>query len=455
MILSFAHIAANILPHKNQHQLFQKNSRKKMTNVAIIGLQWGDEGKGKIVDFLADQFDAVVRFQGGHNAGHTIKVGDKTYKLNLLPSGVIRDKFSVIGSGVVVDPAALFNEIEKIALLGINITPQKLNIADNCSLILSIHSQLDQLLEAQKGEKKIGTTGRGIGPAYEDRAGRRAIRICDLFDEKSLRERLESTLFYHNLLRKSLGVAEVSVEEIIAELAPIKDKLLPFVKPSYEILQKLSACKHVMFEGAQGALLDVSFGTYPFVTSSNILAGQVALGSCLGANGLSKTLGVLKAYTTRVGSGPFPTELNDATGEFLRVEGGEVGTVTGRNRRCGWFDAALVRHTLQLSAVKEISLTKLDVLDKLEKIKVCVAYQIDGEHYEYLPQSIHLWSKITPIYEEFDGWMANTSKAKSFAELPKNAQNYIKKIEELCGVKVAILSNGAKREETIVINEII
>ena len=426
-----------------------------MANVAIIGLQWGDEGKGKIVDFLADQFDAVVRFQGGHNAGHTIKVGDKTYKLNLLPSGVIRDKFSVIGSGVVIDPIALFNEIEKIAVLGISITPEKLNIADNCCLILSVHSEIDQLLEAQKGSKKIGTTGRGIGPAYEDKTGRRAIRICDLFNEKVLRERLEALLFYHNLLRKSLNVAEVSVVELLAELAPIKEKIAPFIKPSYEILQKLSACKNVMFEGAQGALLDVNFGTYPFVTSSNTLAGQVALGSCMGADALTKTLGVLKAYTTRVGSGPFPTELEDETGEFLRIEGGEVGTVTGRNRRCGWFDAALVRHVIKLSASKEIALTKLDVLDKLPKIKICVAYKIDGQRYEYLPQSIDLCEKIEPIYEEFDGWMQSTSTAKSIADLPINAQKYLKKIEELCEVKIAILSNGPKRDETIIVSKII
>jgi len=426
-----------------------------MANVAIIGLQWGDEGKGKIVDFLADQFDAVVRFQGGHNAGHTIKVGDKTYKLSLLPSGVIRDKFSVIGSGVVVDPVALFSEIKKISEAGINITPAKLNIADNCCLILSIHRELDQFLEEHKGEKKIGTTGRGIGPAYEDKAGRRAIRICDLYNEKTLRDRLESLLFYHNLLRKSLNVTEVKIDDLMSELSQIKERIAPYVKPAYEIFQTLSACKNVMFEGAQGALLDVNFGTFPFVTSSNTLAGQVSLGSCLGADALTKTLGVLKAYTTRVGSGPFPTELNDATGEFLRIEGNEVGTVTGRNRRCGWFDAALVRHVIKLSFAKEIALTKLDVLDKMPKIKICVAYKIDGKRYEYLPQSIDLCEKIEPIYEEFDGWMQSTSKAKSLSDLPINAQKYLKKIEELCEVKIAILSNGAKRDETIIVSKIL
>jgi len=426
-----------------------------MTNVAIIGLQWGDEGKGKIVDFLADQFDAVVRFQGGHNAGHTIKVGDKTYKLSLLPSGLIRNKFSVIGSGVVVDPIALFSEIKKIVEAGIEISPEKLNIADNCCLILSVHRELDQLLEAQKGNNKIGTTGRGIGPAYEDKAGRRAIRICDLFDKKTLRERLENLLFYHNLLRKSLNVVEIKVETLIAELNEIKDQIAPFVKPSYEIYQKLHICKNVMFEGAQGALLDVNFGTYPFVTSSNTAAGQVALGSCLGADSLTKTLGILKAYTTRVGSGPFPTELDDEIGEFLRVEGCEVGTVTGRNRRCGWFDAALVRHAIRLSAAKEIALTKLDVLDKLEKIKICTAYKIDGKTYEYLPQAVHLWQKIEPVYEEMAGWKTSTTSVKSFIDLPENAKKYIKKIEELCGVKISILSNGPKREDSIILNKIL
>jgi adenylosuccinate synthase len=423
-----------------------------MTNTAIIGLQWGDEGKGKIVDFLADKFDAVVRFQGGHNAGHTIKVGDKTYKLSLLPSGIIRGKFSVIGSGVVVDPIALFSEIQKIEEAGIKITSQNLAVADNACLILSVHRELDQLLESKKGEKKIGTTGRGIGPAYEDRAGRRAVRICDLLDEKVLNERLENLLFYHNLLRKSLGGEETTVAKIIAELAPIREKLLSFAKPVFEISKKLSACKNVMFEGAQGALLDVTYGTYPFVTSSNTMAGQIALGSCLGVADLHKTIGILKAYTTRVGSGPFPTELTDEIGNFLRIEGKEVGTVTGRDRRCGWFDAVLVRQAVQLSSVKEVALTKLDVLDKLEKIKICVGYKIDGQAYDYLPQAIHLWEKIEPVYEEFDGWIESTIGAKSLVELPKKAQEYIKKIENLCGVKASIVSTGPKREETIIVN---
>ncbi len=422
-----------------------------MSNTAIIGLQWGDEGKGKIVDFLADKFDAVVRFQGGHNAGHTIKVGNQTYKLNLLPSGVIRKKFSVIGSGVVVDPIALFKEIAKIEEAGIKITKENLVVADNACLILSVHSQLDQLLESKKGAKKIGTTGRGIGPAYEDRAGRRAIRVCDLADIKNLRERLENLLFYHNLLRQSLGEEIVTVDQIISELEPIRELLLSYSCSAYEISKKL-ATKKVMFEGAQGALLDVSFGTFPFVTSSNIMAGQVALGSCLGVADLHKTVGVLKAYTTRVGSGPFPTELNNEIGEFLRIEGNEVGTVTGRNRRCGWFDAALVRQAIQLSSVKEIALTKMDVLDKLEKIKICVAYKIDGKLYDYLPQAGYMWEKIEPVYEEIDGWKSSTVGAKSLNDLPKNALLYIKKIEELCLVKAVIISTGPGRDDTILVS---
>ena len=422
-----------------------------MTNTAIIGLQWGDEGKGKIVDFLADKFDAVVRFQGGHNAGHTIKVGDKTYKLSLLPSGVIRGKFSVIGSGVVVDPVALFAEIEKIENAGIKIAQENLAIADNACLILSIHRELDCLLEESKGDKKIGTTGRGIGPAYEDRAGRRAIRICDLYDETHLKDRLENLLFYHNLLRKSLGAKEVSVADLLAELVQVRSKILSYALPAFEISKKLTQAKAVMFEGAQGALLDVSYGTFPFVTSSNTMAGQIALGSCLGVADLHKTIGILKAYTTRVGSGPFPTELNCEIGKFLRIEGNEIGTVTGRDRRCGWFDAPLVRQAIQLSSVKEIALTKLDVLDKLEKIKICIAYKIDGKTYDYLPQSPNLWSKIEPVYEEIEGWMEVTASAKSINQLPVKARNYIKRIEELCQVKAAIISTGPKREETILL----
>lgn len=422
-----------------------------MVNTAIIGLQWGDEGKGKIVDFLSDNFSAVVRFQGGHNAGHTIKVDDKVYKLSLLPSGIIRGKFAVIGSGVVLDPIALFNEIEAVSKNGIVVDENNLNIADNVCLILSIHKDWDQYLEEQKGNNKIGTTGRGIGPAYEDKAGRRAIRICDLFDDKILRERLEGLLFYYNILRRGIGIEEINFDKIFNELILIRDRLKKFAHPAFEIAQKLRKDnQQIMFEGAQGALLDVGYGTYPFVTSSNTIAGAVATGSCLGVADLHKTLGILKAYTTRVGSGPFPTELNDEIGEFLRVEGGEIGTVTGRNRRCGWFDAALVRQAVLLSSAKTVVLTKLDVLDKLEKIKICVAYDIDGKRYEYFPSSISLQAKAKPIYEEVEGWNCKTAGAKSLEELPQKALDYIKRIEELCGVKVEIISTGAKREQTII-----
>ncbi|MBL6664887.1 MAG: adenylosuccinate synthase [Rickettsiales bacterium] len=425
-----------------------------MSNIAIIGLQWGDEGKGKIVDVLSDKFDAVIRFQGGHNAGHTIKVEDKTYKLSLLPSGLVRNKFSVIGSGVVVDPVALFKEIESAEALGLKISHENLAIADNCALILSVHRELDNLLESQKGDKKIGTTGRGIGPAYEDRCGRRSLRICDLLDEKILHERLKNLLFYHNLLRKSLGANEVNVEDVISELAPIKDRLLKFAKPSFEIAQILKSKNNVMFEGAQGALLDVAFGTFPYVTSSHTMSGQVALGSCLGVGDLDKTLGILKAYTTRVGFGPFPTELKNELGKFLQVEGGEVGTVTGRDRRCGWLDVVLVRQAIQLSNVKEIVLTKLDVLDKLETIKICVAYEIAGKQYDYLPANCAAWERIKPIYEEVEGWNCETVGAKSLSDLPQKALDYIARIEELCDVKVSIVSTGPKREETIVVSDI-
>ena len=423
-----------------------------MKNTAIIGLQWGDEGKGKIVDFLSDNFDAVVRFQGGHNAGHTIKVGDQTFKLSLLPSGIIRGKFSVIGSGVVVDPIALFSEIEKIENAGIKITPENLAIADNCCLILSVHRELDQLLELQKGDNKIGTTGRGIGPAYEDKVGRRALRICDLRDQEVLKNRIENLLFYHNLLRQSLGAKKVELNDILQELKPIQNKILDFTKSSYDIAKNLKEMQAVMFEGAQGALLDVSFGTYPFVTSSNTIAGQIALGSCLGIAEIHKTIGILKAYTTRVGSGPFPTELHDEIGEFIRIEGNEVGTVTGRNRRCGWFDAVLIKQVINLSSIKEVALTKIDVLDKLDKIKICIGYKINGIEFDYLPQSIELWSKIEPIYIEMQGWKQSTVGIESRDKMPKLALDYIAKIENLCGVKVSIISTGPKRNETIIVN---
>jgi adenylosuccinate synthase len=430
-------------------QEFHFTTKIIMTNTAIIGLQWGDEGKGKIVDFLANDFDAVVRFQGGNNAGHTIKVANNTYKLSLLPSGIIAGKLCIIGSGVVLDPVALFNEINKVQQSGIEVSKNNLLIASNCPLILSLHRSLDILLEEQKGNKKIGTTGRGIGPAYEDKVGRRALLISDLFCHATTMERLQNLVFYHNLIRSGLNVEPIKIDAIIQELEPIKQQLLSFVESPFEIAKTL-VNKKILFEGAQGALLDISYGTYPFVTSSNTMAGQIALGSCLGVDSLHKTLGILKAYTTRVGSGPFPSELNNDIGEFLRQEGAEFGTVTGRNRRCGWFDVALVKQAIQLCSVKEVALTKLDVLDKLPIIKIVTGYKINGKQYDYLPQNPQLWQNIEPIYQQFEGWQSSTKGLTSFNNLPKQAINYLKTIESLCSVKISIISTGPSRNETII-----
>ena len=428
------------------------NNNNNANNTAIIGLQWGDEGKGKIVDYLADKFNSVIRFQGGNNAGHTIKVGNKTFKLSVLPSGVVQGKFSVIGSGLVVDPVALFKEIDAIKDQGVDINPANLVIANNVCLILSVHREVDQLLEQQKGEAKIGTTGRGIGPAYEDKMGRRSIRLADLFDDQILHNRLENLLFYHNLLRKSLNASEVKIDDLLAEISSIKDRIKPFAMEPYEIAQKLSSLTPIMFEGAQGALLDIDYGTFPFVTSSNTMSGQVTLGSCLGVADLHQTLGILKSYTTRVGSGPFPTELDDEIGQHLASKGQEIGTVTGRNRRCGWLDACLLRYIVKLSNVKEVALTKLDVLDDLEIIKICTGYKIDNKVIDYLPQSQDLWSKITPIYEEFPGWQQSTYGITKFSDLAQNAKDYIARIQELSGVKIKIISTGPKRDQTIYIS---
>lgn len=420
-----------------------------MTNTAIIGLQWGDEGKGKIVDFLSDKFDAVVRFQGGNNAGHTIKVDEKVFKLSLLPSGIIRQKYSVIGSGVVVDPEWLFQEIKNIEEKGVKINAETLAIADNVCLVLSLHRQLDQFLESRKGVNKIGTTCRGNGPAHEDKIGRRAIRICDLNDQDSLVKKVENLVDYHNIIRKGLGEELINFDSIFQELLKAKEWILPYARPVFEITQKLENIGNIMFEGAQGALLDISFGTYPYVTSSNISLAQASIGSGLGFDKIHKTLGIVKAYTTRVGSGPFPTELDNDIGEFLRIEGNEVGTVTGRNRRCGWFDAVLIKHAVKISAVKEIALMKIDVLDKLSKIKICVGYKINGKEIDYFPYDSSLWNKIEPVYIELDGWKEKTQGIKNFDDLPNLAKKYIHKIEEICNIKVAIISTGAKREETI------
>lgn len=426
-------------------------SSNKSDSVAVIGLQWGDEGKGKVVDYLADKFDCVIRFQGGHNAGHTIKVNEKVYKLSLMPSGIIRGKLSIIGSGVVVDPIALKAEMDKIKENGISITKDNLIIADNVTLILSVHRELDQLLEERKGGLKIGTTGRGIGPAYEDQVGRRAIRACDISDSSLLESKIESLIFYHNLLRKGLSAEPVSKESLLQEINSFKDYLLEFTSSPFEIYKKV-AQKSVMFEGAQGALLDVNYGTFPFVTSSNTIAGQAGIGSCLGYKSIDRTIGIIKAYTTRVGSGPFPTELDNEIGEFIRQEGQEFGTVTGRNRRCGWFDAALVKQSIQLSSVEEVALMKLDVLDKLSSLKICTGYKVGEKIFDHFPSSSNLWDQIEPIYEEMEGWNESTFGVKNFDDLPLKARNYIRRIEELCNVKVVLISTGPERKETILLD---
>lgn len=423
-----------------------------MVNTAIIGLQWGDEGKGKIVDFLSDKFSAVVRFQGGHNAGHTIKIDDKVFKLSLLPSGIIRGKFCVIGSGVVIDGRALVREIATVSENGIEVTPDNLAIADNASLILPINRDFDQFFDEGKGEERIGTTGRGIGPAYEDKVARRSVRLCDLWDDDVLVSRVEAIMAHYNLLRRGIEIDDLDPVELLNELKTVRQLIGKYVRPAYEISKKLQSLDgKVMFEGAQGTLLDVSFGTYPFVTSSNTNAGSATLGSCLGVKDLHKTLGVIKSYTTRVGSGPFPTELNDEVGKHLSIVGGEVGTVTGRERRCGWFDAALVRHSILLSSVKSVVLTKLDILDTLPKIKICTSYEIDGKVYDYLPSSSQAQFDAKPIYEEVDGWNCSTAGIDSLDKLPAKALAYVKRIEELCGVKVEIISTGPKRNETIIV----
>lgn len=419
-----------------------------MANVAVIGSQWGDEGKGKVVDWLSERADVVVRFQGGHNAGHTLVVDGVTYKLSLLPSGIVRGgKLSIIGNGVVIDPFALFSEIEAISKLGVNVTPENLRIAENAPLILPIHSAVDKSAETKRGSAKIGTTGRGIGPAYEDKVARRAIRVCDLADVDSLREKIEALLAHHN-------TQGMTVDEILNPLLEIAPKLLAFATPVWLLLHNLRRDgKRILFEGAQGALLDVDHGTYPFVTSSNTLAGAATIGSGVGINAIGYVLGITKAYTTRVGSGPFPTELFDEVGQTLGRVGHEFGTVTGRPRRCGWFDATLVRQTTRIGGITGIALTKLDVLDGFEKIKICVGYNHNGKKYDYLPASSKIQAEITPIYEEMDGWSESTHGKQSWADLPAQAIKYIRRIEELIECPVALLSTSPRREDTILVKD--
>ncbi len=426
-----------------------------MTNVVVIGSQWGDEGKGKVVDWLSERADVVVRFQGGHNAGHTLVVDGVTYKLSLLPSGIVRpNKLSIIGNGVVIDPFALFSEIEAVGKLGVKVTPDNLRIAENAPLILPIHSMVDKNAENKRGSAKIGTTGRGIGPAYEDKIARRAIRVCDLADVDHLREKLESLLAYHNTILQAGGLQPVSIDEILKPLLEVAPKILPFSTPVWLLLHQLKReGKRILFEGAQGALLDVDHGTYPYVTSSNTLAGTATIGSGVGINAIGYVLGITKAYTTRVGSGPFPTELDDEIGQTLGRVGHEFGTVTGRPRRCGWFDATLVRQTARIAGITGIALTKLDVLDGFKKIKICIGYTHNGKLYDYLPASSKIQAEIQPVYEEMDGWSESTHGKQSWADLPAQAIKYIRRIEELIECPVALLSTSPKREDTILVKD--
>ncbi len=425
-----------------------------MANVVVVGAQWGDEGKGKIVDWLSERADIVARFQGGHNAGHTLVVGNQVYKLSLLPSGVVRGKPSVIGNGVVLDPWALLAEIDKLAGQGVHVTPDNLMIAENTPLILPLHGDLDRAREAQAGVARIGTTGRGIGPAYEDKVGRRAVRVADLADAETLEVRLDRLLAHHNALRSGLGMAAVDRAALKAALHEVAPRILPFAQPVWKHLTEARrAGKRILFEGAQGALLDVDFGTYPFVTSSNTLAGMAATGTGLGPTAVDFVLGIVKAYTTRVGEGPFPTELFDADGDRLGERGREFGTVTGRKRRCGWFDAVLVRQTCATSGVSGIALTKLDVLDGFATLRICTGYDLDGARLDHLPTAANLQARVVPVYEEMEGWSQSTMGARSWADLPGAAIKYVKRIEELIQCPVALLSTSPEREDTILVTD--
>lgn len=426
-----------------------------MANVVVVGAQWGDEGKGKLVDWLSERADVVARFQGGHNAGHTLVIDGKVYKLSLLPSGIVRGgKLSVIGNGVVLDPWHLISEIEKLRGQGVEITTENLIIAENAPLILPLHGELDRARESQTDSAKIGTTGRGIGPAYEDKVGRRAIRVADLADSATLETRVDRLLTHHDALRRGLGMEPIDRSALLAQLAEIAPQVLPYAKPVWKVMNDARrAGKRILFEGAQGALLDIDFGTYPFVTSSNVIAGQAATGVGVGPGAIDFVLGIVKAYTTRVGEGPFPAELFDADGQRLGERGHEFGTVTGRKRRCGWFDAALVRQTCATSGMSGIALTKLDVLDGFNTLKICVAYELDGERLEYLPTAADQQARCKPIYEEMAGWSDTTAGARSWAELPAGAIKYVRRVEELIQCPVALLSTSPEREDTILVTD--
>jgi adenylosuccinate synthase len=426
-----------------------------MANVVVVGAQWGDEGKGKIVDWLSEKADVVVRFQGGHNAGHTLVIDGVVYKLSLLPSGVVRrGKLSVIGNGVVVDPHALVDEIERLRGQGVELTPDTLKVADNATLILSLHRELDALREGSNDGTRIGTTKRGIGPAYEDKVGRRAIRLRDLANLSTLEPKIARLLSHHNALRRGFGLPEFSPEAIYDELASVAPKVLPYVDATWEILDERRRAGHrILFEGAQGALLDVDHGTYPFVTSSNTVSGQAATGSGMGPSAVGYVLGIAKAYTTRVGEGPFPTELTDDVGRLLGERGREFGTVTGRPRRCGWFDAVALRQAARISGIDGIALTKLDVLDGLDEIKVCVGYELDGGMIHRLPASQGAQARVTPVYETIEGWEGTTAGARSWADLPAQAIKYVRRVEELIGCPIALVSTSPERADTILVQD--
>ena len=425
-----------------------------MGNVTVIGAQWGDEGKGKIVDWLASRADVVVRFQGGHNAGHTLVVGNTTYKLSLLPSGIVTGTLSIIGNGVVLDPWALKAEIERLEGQGVSITPANLAIADNCALILPVHSELDVMREAAAGKGKIGTTGRGIGPAYEDKVGRRAIRVCDLAHLDDLDPLLDRLCAHHDHLRAGFGEPPVDRERLRRDLEGIADFVLQYARPVWRDLDEAKRRgRRILFEGAQGVLLDVDHGTYPFVTSSNTVAGTTGSGTGMGPSAAGFVLGIVKAYTTRVGSGPFPTELDDETGQRLGERGHEFGTVTGRQRRCGWFDAVLVRQSAAVSGITGIALTKIDVLDGMETVKICTGYRIGDETYDYLPPHAADQARVEPIYEEMEGWSGTTAGARSWADLPAQAVKYVRRIEELIRCPVALVSTSPQRDDTILVRD--
>jgi adenylosuccinate synthase len=426
-----------------------------LSNVVVIGAQWGDEGKGKVVDWLSERADVVVRFQGGHNAGHTLVIGDTTFKLSLLPSGVVRPgKLSIIGNGVVVDPWALLAEIETVKGQGVAVTPETLLIAENVPLILPLHGVLDRLREEAKGAAKLGTTGRGIGPAYEDKVARRAIRLCDLGDRGGLADRVHALLLHHNALLRGMGARQVDGKALLDALAAVAPKVLPFAACVWQRLdQARRGAERILFEGAQGVMLDIDHGTYPYVTSSNTVGAQAATGSGLGLGAIDYVLGIVKAYTTRVGGGPFPTELDNETGRRLGERGREFGTVTGRRRRCGWFDAVLVRQAVRLGGIDGIALTKLDVLDGMDKLLVCTGYRIGKDTYDRLPASPALQGEAQPIYETLDGWKDSTRGARSWAQLPATAVKYIRRIEELIETPVALLSTSPEREDVVLVRD--